>query len=397
MTSTDAQKIEEFLTRGVQEIFPSRAFLEEQLTRGRRLTMYLGIDPTGPSLHLGHAIALRKLAQFQSLGHRVILLIGDFTAMIGDPSGKSATRQMQTHKQALDHAKKYKKQAGKFLSFSGSNKAQVVYNSKWLAKLTLADVVRLASHMTVQQTLQRDMFKRRLEAQQDIHLHEFLYPLMQGYDSVALDVDGEIGGNDQMFNMLAGRKLLRQIKDKEKFVITMKLLTDSVGVKMGKTGGNMVTLEDTPVEMFGKIMSWTDDLIAPGFELLTDKPSFYYQGDPTRVTAGVGPRDLKAQLARSVVESLYSQKDANAASEQFDRTFKQHEPPEDVPEFHLKGKMSIMDVLVGSGLASSKTDARRLIEGGGVKVNGKVMNDFEKEVYADSLIQKGKRHFVRTV
>lgn len=391
MDSMNQPTIETFLTRGVQEIFPSREFLEAQLKSGKKLTLYLGIDPTGPTLHLGHVIALRKMREFQDLGHRVILLIGDFTGMIGDPSDKSAARQRLTHKQVLQNAKKYKSQAGKILRFSGKNKVELKYNSKWLSKLTFEQVIEFAAHFTVQQMIQRGMFVKRIEEEKPIYLHEFLYPLMQGYDSVAMDVDGEIGGNDQMFNMLAGRALIKELKHKEKFVITMKLLTDSTGAKMGKTAGNMVTLEDAPEEMFGKIMSWTDDLMIPAFELLTDEPWEQIARD---LKAGVNPRDVKVRLAAKIVEGLYSEKDAQAASEHFDRMFKQHETPQDVREVEVKGS-AIVDVLVESGLCSSKSDARRLIDERGIKVDGKIVEGYEQTVSSGALIQKGKRHFVR--
>ena len=245
MCVEDHQQIEHFLTRGVEKVFPSADFVQARLKEGKPLTMYLGIDPTGPSLHLGHIVALRKLRQFQDLGHKVILLIGDFTGMIGDPSDKSATRQRLTRKEVLQNAKLYKTQASKILRFSGKNAAVLKYNSKWLAKLSFEDVVELAAHFTVQQMMARDMFDRRMKENKPISISEFMYPLMQGFDSVAMKTDGEIGGNDQTFNMLAGRTLMKEMHHKEKFVVTMKLLVDATGKKMGKTEGNMITLGDS--------------------------------------------------------------------------------------------------------------------------------------------------------
>ncbi len=262
--------VKAFLERSVESVYPDLGTVERALSSGKRFRIYSGIDPTGPTLHLGHLIWLRKLAELQKMGHEVIMLIGDFTAMIGDPTDKGAARVRLTRAQVLANCKQYKKQASKFISFTGKNPAKLVFNSKWLAKMSFSDVVDLASHFTVQQMSERDMFEKRLKEGKPVYLHEFLYPLMQGYDSVAMDVDMEIGGNDQTFNMLAGRTLLREMKGKEKFVITMQLLTDTSGKKMGKSEGNMLTFDDAPEEMYGKVMSWTDGMILPGFRLCTD-------------------------------------------------------------------------------------------------------------------------------
>ena len=395
--STDQKKIEELLTRGVEKIFPSREFLEARLKEGEQLSLYLGIDPTGPDLHIGHSIQLRKLRQFQDLGHKVILLIGDFTGMIGDPTDKSATRVRLTREQVLKNAERYKEQAGKILDFGGKNPVELKYNSKWLAKLSLVEVVELAAHFTVPQILARDMFKQRTKDGKDIYLHEFLYPLMQGYDSVAMDVDGEVGGNDQTFNMLAGRDLMKAMKGKEKFVIADKLLADPTGRKMGKSEGNMITLADSSDEMFGKVMSWTDGMIVGGLEILTMED---YRAVQTELDGGVNPRELKARLARTIVTQYFDEAEAMAASERFDQLFQKKEVPDEILEHRISGPMSIVDVLVASGLAKSKTDARRLIEGGGVKVDEVVVQDPEQMLESTKggiVIQKGKRHFVRIV
>ena len=246
--SSDQIKINELLTRGVENIYPKPEFLKERLESGDKLKIYLGIDPTGPTLHLGHVSSMIKLRQFQNLGHQVILLIGSFTAMIGDPTDKMAVRKQLTREQVLQNCKNYLDQASVILNFEGANPAQVKYNDEWLGKLNFHEVIELASHFTVQQMLERDMFEKRINDGKPVHLHEFLYPLMQGYDTVAMDVDGEVGGNDQTFNMLAGRTLLKQMKNKEKFVITTRLLVDSQGSKMGKTTGNMIALADSPEE-----------------------------------------------------------------------------------------------------------------------------------------------------
>lgn len=398
-TDTDPKKIEHLLTRGVENIYPSLKYLEARLKEGKSLSLYLGIDPTAPDLHIGHGIVLRKMREFQQLGHKIILLIGDFTGLIGDPSDKSAARVRQTREQVLSNAKKYKEQASKIISFDGKNPAELRYNSAWLSKLTFAEVIELSANFTVQQMLERDMFRKRMEAGKPIYLHEFLYPLMQGYDSVAMDVDGELGGNDQTFNMLAGRTLMKALKGKEKFVLTMKLLADPTGKKMGKSEGNMIRLGDSADEMFGKIMSWTDGMIVGGFELLTDVPDEEMVAiSKSLIREEANPRDVKARLAREVVAGFSSSKEAQAASDRFDQLFKEHEKPVEVPEHRLTKPASIVEVLIQTGLAKSKSDARRLIEGGGVKVDDAVVTDIEQLVTPTDigvLVQKGKRHFVK--
>ncbi len=266
---TDDKKISELLTRGVEKIYPSREFLEKELKSGRRLKIYTGYDPTAPTLHIGHGITLMKLRQFQDLGHEVIMLIGDFTGMIGDPTDKLATRKQLTHEEVMANCRNYKEQASVILDFAGQNPVKVKYNSQWLGEMKLKEVLELAALFSVQEMEVRDMFEERIKAGKPIFIHEFLYPLMQGYDSVAMDVDGEVGGNDQTFNMLVGRDLMKAMKNKEKFVLTMKLLADPTGKKMGKSEGNMIALNDPPEEMFGKVMSWSDGMIIDGFELCT--------------------------------------------------------------------------------------------------------------------------------
>jgi len=391
---TDSKKIEELLTRGVENIYPKKDFLAEKLKSGEKLTLYLGIDPTGPCLHLGHAISLMKLRQFQDLGHKVIMLIGSFTAMIGDPTDKLATRKPLTREQVLENCKNYQKQAAAILDFEGKNKVEVRYNDEWLGKLKFDEIIDLASHFTVQQMLERDMFEKRMNEGKPIGLHEFLYPLMQGYDSVAMDVDGEIGGNDQTFNMLAGRTLIKAVKNKEKFVLTNKLLADPTGVKMGKTTGNMITLADSAEEMFGKVMSWTDGMIVSGFELCTKVPMSEVKNVGKRMKVGENPRDLKLELAGAVVEIYYGKKAAETAKENFLQMFQKKEVPDDIAELKLAGA-SIVDVLFEAKFVTSKTDARRNIEQNGVKLNGAVVTDVAQTVKSGDIIQKGKRFFVK--
>jgi tyrosyl-tRNA synthetase len=398
MPKAEKAKIAHVLDRARENVYPSREALESALTSGKRLRVYTGIDPTGPTLHLGHVIWLRKLAELQRLGHEVILLIGDFTAMIGDPTDKTATRAQLTREEVLANCKKYKEQASRFISFDGKDAAQLKFNSEWLAKMSFADVVGLASHFTVQQMSERDMFEKRITDGKPVYLHEFLYPLMQGYDSVAMGVDLEIGGNDQTFNMLAGRTLLREMKHKEKAVLTLKLLVDPTGKKMGKTEGNMITLTDSPEDMYGKVMSWTDGMILPGFELCTDVSDDEIADMRTAMKDGENPMTFKRRLAEEVVTMLVGGKEATKAATHFDTVHQKGEVPEDIPEVRAgKKEISLVDALVLAKLVTSKTDARTQIGQGAVKVDGEVVEDVAAMVRAPVLIQKGKRHFVRLV
>lgn len=394
----DEKQIDELLTRGIENIFPNRDFLKAKMMRGERVTLYLGIDPTGPTLHMGHVIPIRALAKFQKLGHQIILLIGDFTAMIGDPSDKTAARKKLSRGEVLQNMKEYKKQASKFISFSrfSSNPAKFKFNSKWLGKMNFAEVLDLASLMTVDQMLKRDMFARRAEEGKPIYIHEFLYPLMQGYDSVAMGVDGEIGGNDQTFNMLAGRDLVKALNNKEKFVVATKLLVDSSGKKMGKTENNMVALNQSPEEMFGKVMSWTDGLIVPGLEIITDFSIPDINKIKKEIESGANPRDAKIKLAREIVRMCYDEKAAQKAEENFSKTFQKKEIPEVIEE--VRAGERPVDTLVSSGVAESASAARRLFEAGAVtdmttdKKLG-VKDNFEKgHVY-----KIGKHRFIKII
>ncbi|HSE56868.1 MAG TPA: tyrosine--tRNA ligase, partial [Candidatus Paceibacterota bacterium] len=265
------KKVDAFLEKGVSEIFPNRDSVKNLLLKTEKpLTLYAGFDPTAPTLHLGHTIQLRKLKQWQDMGHKVVFLVGDFTALIGDPTDKLAARTQLTEREVKQNLRTYKAQAGKIIRFSGKNKAVIRFNAQWLKKMKLKDIISLSSLVTVDQMQKRDMFDRRTQEGKPIYMHEFLYPLMQGYDSVALKVDGEVGGTDQTFNMLMGRTLEQKLLQKEKFVITMKLLEDGSGKKMGKSEGNMVALDEDPSQMYGKVMSWPDSVVPSAFELLTD-------------------------------------------------------------------------------------------------------------------------------
>jgi tyrosyl-tRNA synthetase len=394
--NTNPEKIEEFLTRGVENIFPNKEFVKKQLLSGKKLKMYLGLDPTGPTLHLGHAVQLLKLKEFQKLGHKVIILIGDFTAMIGDPTDKSATRKPLTRKQVLNNCKLYKKQASTFLNF-GIGGAKLKYNSKWLANMKFADVVELASKMTVQQMLERDMFQKRIKENKPVHIHEFLYPLMQGYDSVAMDVDGEIGGNDQTFNMLAGRNLMKEISNKEKFVLTTKLLEDSTGKKMGKTEGNMASMLDDEYEMFGKVMSWTDGMILIGFEICTCVSVEDIEKYKNDLDSGKNPRDIKIILAKEIVKVYYGQEKADKAEKNFIETFKKGGLPENLEEIKVENGKLLMDILVENKTVASKGEFRRLVAENAVSnaVSGEKIIDPNTKVHSEITVKVGKKRFVK--
>ncbi len=385
---TDEKKIEEVLNRGVQNIFV-REELKKKLLSGERLKVYLGIDPTGPTLHMGHAIPLKKLKQFQELGHQVILLMGDFTAMIGDPTDKTTARKQLTHKEILNNLKKYKKQASVFLKFTGENKAEFKFNSKWLSKIKMAEILNLASHLTADQMQKRDMFVRRNEEGKPVFLHEFFYPLLQGYDSVAMKVDVEVGGNDQMFNMLVGRQLARAILQKDKAVVTMKILEDNTGKKMGKTEGNMLSFEDNPNNMFGKVMSWNDSLINIGFELCTDVLE-------SEVPKTSNPRDQKIKLAYEIVKIYHGEKKADEARENFENTFTKGGVPDNILEIKAENDAKLVDVLLSEKIISSKMEFRRLVSEGAITDMGKnqKIKDLESRV-SKTIYKIGKHRFIK--
>ena len=391
------QKIEKILTRGVENIYPNRKSLEKFLKSGKKLRIYNGIDPTG-NLHLGHAVVLRKLRQFQDLGHEIIVLIGDFTATIGDPTGKEATRKPLTRGQVFKNARGYKKQIGKILDLKKAN-VRFLHNEEWTNKLKLRDMLELASKFTVARLLERDMFQERIKKGRDIRVHEFLYPIFQAYDSVTMDVDLEIGGNDQTFNMLACRELIKKMKNKEKFVLTLKLLTDPKGKKMGKTEGNIVNLDERPGNMYGKIMAWPDSLMSLGFELLTDIPMDEINKFLTQIEKGeINPRDLKAKLAKEVVILCHNKEAAQMAEKEFERIFREKKLPTRMPEIQIKeNSLNILDLLLKTKLVSSKSEAKRLILQKAVEINNQLKEDWRENIKIKKgmVIQVGKRRFAK--
>lgn len=401
----DKKMITDLLTRGVERIYPSYQDLEKKLLNGDRIRLYCGFDPSADSLHIGNAIQINKLAQFQALGHEVIFLIGDFTGMIGDPTDKKAARKKLTREEVLKNSTDFQKQASAYLKFDGENPAKVMYNSTWNDKLNFQDLIELASNFTVQQMIQRDMFQERLKEEKPIFLHEFFYPLTQAYDSVAMDVDLEVGGNDQMFNMMCGRSLLKVLKNKEKFVVTSKLLVDESGKKMGKTEGNIVFLNVSANDMYGQIMSWSDGVLKSAFELCTNiNIKELEKINESLDNNSVNPRDLKMRLAFEVTKINHGEAEAHTAQENFISTVQKKEIPNDIASFKVsKDSYNIIDLLVETKMVSSKTEARRLIEQGAIKIKSldgaseESIKDIKHEVKIDGdiILQRGKLQFLK--
>lgn len=379
--NTDEAAVSALLHRGVESVIPKELALKK-LRSGERLRIYLGIDPTGAKLHLGHSVPLRKLARFSEMGHEVIFLVGSFTAMIGDPTGRDAMREPLTRAQIEENFREYKRQAAKILDFS---KVAIRYNHKWLEPLKFDDIVKLASKFTVQQMLQRDMFDKRLKEGKPISLHEFLYPLMVGYDSVVLDVDAELGGSDQEFNILAGRHLQQAFGKRDKFALTTKLIEGTDGRKMSKTYHNAVYFDDAPGEMFGKLMSVRDDLATAYFEALTDVP----MQETVEMIAQMHPKEVKLRLAKEIV-SIYHGKDAALKAEvAWVKIFSEGGVPEDAP---LAAPGKLRDIVKDV----SMSELRRLVEQGAVSsaVSGEKITSIDQEV-SDDVIRIGKHRFIK--
>jgi tyrosyl-tRNA synthetase len=394
----------EYLTKGCVDVVPAeelRSKLERSLKSGKKLTVKVGFDPSAPDLHLGHTVVIRKMRHFQQLGHRVVFLIGDFTGLIGDPTGKKSTRPQLTRAEIDANAATYERQIFKLLD---PDATVIDFNSRWLGELGSADWIRLAAKVTVAQMLERDDFRRRYEAQQPIALHEFLYPLAQAYDSVALSVDVELGGTDQLFNLLVGRHLMREHDQEPQVVMTLPLLEGLDGVeKMSKSLGNYVAVEDPPIEMFGKLMSISDQLMWRYWLLLTDRAADEIDAERVAVETGKRhPMDVKKALARTIVAEFHSPDGAAAAQREFERVFSARNLPQDIPELEItvdSDTILLAKAVVGAGLASSNSDARRLITQGGVKVEGEPIRDINATLEvggADpTLVQVGKRKFAR--
>lgn len=387
--------IDELLTRGVEQVIV-RQSLEELLRSRKKLKLYLGIDPTSTQLHLGHTIPLRKIRDFQRLGHHVILLIGNFTALIGDTSDKETMRPVMTPAEIAENFKTYKKQASKVLDFS---KVELRYNADWLSKLSFAEIVKLAQQFTVQQMIERDMYQRRLDSGKPIGFHEFLYPLMQGYDSVAMDVDLEIGGNDQTFNMLAGRTLQRIYNQKEKHVLTTTLIEGTDGRKMAKTYGNVINLTDTPEDQFGKLMSMSDDLIIKYFTLCTDISLDEISEYEKAMKKGDNPKDFKIILAKEIVTMYHDVKAADLAAMNFEEVFSKGGKPKKIKSVKFdSGKFKVFALLEELAMVESRSEGKRMIEQGGVRIDEEKVSDIDSivviKVGEKVLLQVGKRKWL---
>ncbi len=391
-----------YLTKGAVDFIREedlRKKLENSAKTGEPLRVKFGADPTAPDIHIGHTVVIRKLKAFQDLGHTAIFLIGDFTGMIGDPTGKSVTRPPLSKEEIIANAETYKEQIFKLLD---PERTEIRFNSEWFDKFGAADFIKLASTTTVKQILERDDFEKRMREEKPIALHELLYPLVQGYDSVALSADVELGGTDQKFNLLVGRNLQREYAQEAQIVLTVPLLKGLDGAqKMSKSLGNYIGITDAPQEMFGKIMSASDELMWEYYELLTDLNTDEITALRAACESGAeNPRNAKVNLAKRVIRDFHSAADASNAEDEFNRRFVRKEIPDQIEEFSVpSGSYKLADLLVKTNLAASKGEARRLIEQGGVKIDGEKDSNVQAEVEISDgknyVFQVGKRKFLR--
>lgn len=391
-----------FLKKGTIDLIREedlRMKLEKSAKTGLPLRVKLGLDPTAPDIHLGHTVVIRKLRAFQDLGHLVIFLIGDFTGMIGDPSGKNITRPPLSREEINANAETYKAQMFRLLD---PEKTEIRFNGEWMDKFTAADFVKLTAKTTVKQILERDDFEKRMAEEKPISLHELLYPLVQGYDSVALEADVELGGTDQKFNLLMGRDLQRELDQEPQVIMTTPLLEGLDGVnKMSKSLDNYIGIEEMPDQMFGKVMSISDDLMWRYYELLTDTSIDEINVLKFKCESGAeNPRDLKVALAKSIIADFHSEQAADKAEEEFNRRFVKKEAPDEIDEKNvMAGAHPLAELLVDVGLVASKKEAKRLIEQGGVKINGEKVTAAAAEIEISSnasvLLQVGKLKFLR--
>ena len=392
MTQSIDQIISE-LKRGVEDVY-SEADLVEKLKENRPLRIKLGADPTAPDIHLGHTVVLNKLRQFQNFGHEVIFLIGDFTATVGDPSGKNATRPPLSREDVLRNAETYKEQIFKILD---PQKTKIVFNSDWLGELGTVGMIRLASNYTVARMLERDDFKKRFSNQQPIAIHEFIYPLLQGHDSVHLKADVELGGTDQTFNLLIGRELQKADDQKPQVAMTLPLLVGLDGEKkMSKSLGNYIGVTEAPSEMFGKIMSISDELMWDWYNLLSFRPLTEIAQLKADVANGKNPRDVKILLAKEIIARFHDEASADAAEQEFINRFQKGAIPDEMPEFTFEGEMGLASLLKEAGLVPSTSEAIRAAQQGGVKIDGEKVEDVKQTAQKGTFVyQVGKRKFAR--
>jgi tyrosyl-tRNA synthetase len=387
------------ITKGAAEVInveDLEAKLKKAQEENRSLVVKLGLDPSAPDIHLGHAVVLRKMKQIQDLGHKVIIIIGDFTGMIGDPTGKSKTRKQLTSEEVLENAKTYERQIFKILD---KEKTELRFNSEWLAKLNFKEVIELASKYTVARMLEREDFKNRFNNQLSIGIHEFFYPLMQGFDSVAIDADIELGGTDQRFNVLMGRTLQKDYGKETQIALFMPLLEGIDGKeKMSKSLGNYIGINESAKDIFFKAMQVPDELIIKYFELATDIHPDDIENIQRQLNEGINPRDIKLRLARELVILYHDIEQANQSEEAFKSLFQKNEIPEDIPEVTVQESTSIIDAVVKSGLIPSKSEVKRLINQGGVKLNGRKIEEVSSiQLNNQDVIQLGKRKFLRII
>lgn len=391
------------IKRGVAEILPESELIEKikrSVNKKMPLKVKLGLDPTAPDIHLGHTVVLRKLKQFQDIGHHIIIIIGDFTGRIGDPTGKSETRKQLTEEDVLKNAKTYQDQIFRILD---REKTEVVFNGTWLSKLNFADVVKLAAKYTVARMLERDDFSKRFKEGRPISIHEFFYPLMQGYDSVALQADIEFGGTDQKFNLLMGRHLQQEYGQEPQIAITMPILEGLDGVnKMSKSLGNYIGINEHPNEIYGKSMSIPDELMIRYYELVTDMSIEELEDLKQKYSDGlIHPRDLKMQLAHTLVRLYHGQQAADAAQEEFIKVFQHRDLPTDIPEVNFSSREEVWlpKLLVQCGLAASNSEAKRAILAGAVKIDGEKITNVDANIYINEnmIIQNGKRKFAKVI
>jgi len=375
-------EIKEVLERGVEEVLPSKEGLEKLMSQ-RKITLYQGFDPTAKSLHLGHLAGIIKLKQFQRLGHKVIFLIGDFTGRIGDPTGKISARKQLSKKEVEENLKGWLKTISQIIDFKGENKAEIKYNSEWNEKITFSDLIEITSNFTVQQMIERDMFQERIKRENPIYLHEFLYPVAQAIDSVKLGVDLEIGGSDQLFNMMAGRQLVKALTGKEKYVLTTKLLEDKEGKKVGKTEGNAIFLDETPEKIFGGVMAFPDQMLITAFELFTE-----FELTKLKTEIEKNPMDQKKKLAFEIVKIIYGEEKARQAQEKFEKDFQQKNPTYDLK---IELNENLLETIYP--LLTSKSEAKRLISSGSVDINGKTVKNYLAKIKAGDKIKIGKKIF----
>ena len=396
-TTPDSSKAKLALERGVAQVLPDSESLLKKMSSGK-IRIYLGIDPTGSLLTLGHSVVLRKLQQFADLGHEVILLIGNGTVRIGDPTGRDSTRPTLTDEAIKENFKNWKAQASKVLDFS---KIQILYNGDWLDKLTYVDMIKLMAQTTAQQLLERDMFQERMKKELPIHGHEMLYPLLQGYDSVVMDVDLEIGGTDQTFNMMMGRQLQRQLNNREKWVLTTPIINGTDGRKMSKSYGNFIALTENPIDMYGKLMRVADEMIIEYFEVLTNVPSSEIKDMATAMKAGENPMEYKKRLAFTITEMYHSTNDAKNAQEHFEKTVQDNEIPADIPELKITDGTSLIEVLKAAFPDESNNNLRRLVEQTAVELmpSGERPTDLATPITVGKteVIRLGKRRYVKLV